>query len=164
MGNVDTANPPQPLSAAFLAVIRPERAATPPDRITEDDEYLRMMWRMVRALEARAIERPENLPQIVELQERLGEVVNVAIAANAERYAIDPMLGASMAECARILGISKPSASERRARGVVAMGKRIDRAGAIRFAEAKREREAIAAAHERAVTVLADYRARHRVA
>ena len=154
------ADAPETLSAAFLAVIRPERR-TAPERVTEDGEYLLLMWRMVRALEARAIERPENLAQVAALAHRLAEVVNVAIAANADRYAINPALGASMAECARILKISKQSASERRARGVAIMSDRIDAAGAARFAEAQRERAAVAAARDAAVTYLSEYRARH---
>jgi hypothetical protein len=41
------------------------------------------------------------------------------------------------------------------------MGDRIVRAGAVRFAEAQRERAAITAAAEHAVVSLADFRARH---
>jgi hypothetical protein len=41
------------------------------------------------------------------------------------------------------------------------MAERVDRAGAVRFSEAKREREALTAAREHAVTHLSEYRARH---
>lgn len=143
---------------AFVAVIRPNRPADRP--VVENAEFVAMLWRMIRALEARTIEDPSLLPQVVALVKRLSEVKNVAIAANAERYAVDPRRGASMAECAAILGITKQSASAHRAHGVATMGERIDRAGAIRFAEAKREREAMAAAADHAVANLADYRAR----
>lgn len=150
----------------FIATVRPARPG--PDRparpVVENEEFVAMLWRMVRALEARAIEDPTLLTQVVALAQRLSEITNVTIAANAERFAIDARRGASMAECARVLGISKQSASERRARGVAVMSQRIDAAGAVRFAEAKRERAAITAAAEHAVSSLADYRARHAAA
>lgn len=155
----------------FLAVLRPVRDAAghrqdcgcrtcnPRARI-DDDEFAAGMLRMLRAWEARVIENPEMLTLHLEIQRRCAEIINVAIAVNADRYAVDPRRGASMAECARILGISKPSASERRARGVATMGERVDRAGAVRFAEAQRERQALAAARVVAVDQLAEYRAR----
>jgi hypothetical protein len=150
------------LADAFVATIRPARSpARDPRPVVENADFIAMLWRMIRALEARAIEDPQLLTQVIALTQRLSEVVNVTIAANADRYAIDPRRGASMAECARVLGISKQSASERRARGVAIMGDRIDRAGAVRFAEAQRERAAITAAAEHAVTNLAEFRARH---
>lgn len=143
---------------AFVATIRPNRPADRP--VVENDEFVAMLWRMIRALEARAIEDPSLLPQVVALVQRLSEVTNVVIAANAERYAVDPRRGASMIECARMLGVSKQAASQRRALGIAAMGDRIDRAGAIRFAEAQRERAAITAAAEHATTNLVEFRAR----
>lgn len=149
------------IADAFIATIRPARPGREDRPVVENAEFIAMLWRMIRALEARAIEDPAVLAQVNKLSERLAEVSNVVIAANAERYSIDPRRGASMAECARILKITKQSASERRARGVAIMEQRIDRAGAIRFAEAQRERAAIAAANEHAVASLDDYRARH---
>jgi len=143
---------------AFLARIRPARTTDRP--MVENAEFVAMLWRMIRALEARTIEDPELLTQVLALGQRLAEVVNVAIAANADRFKIDPRRGASMSECARLLGITVQSASERRARGVAIMGDRIDRAGAVRFAEAQRERAAMTAAAEHAVTYLAAYRER----
>jgi hypothetical protein len=160
MGTDQTSNTVQGLSGRFLAMIKPG-AGRETRRVVEDDEYLLMMWRMVRALEARTIENPELLIQAVALAQRLAELVNVAIAANAERYSVDPLSAASMAECARAMGISKQSASERRARGAAIMAERIDAAGAVRFSEAARERQAIEQANELAVTSLAEYRARH---
>ena len=148
--------PAQTLSDRFTHVVRRRQ----PKHLIDGAEYVEMLWRMIRALELRAIEDPELLPQIIALGQRLDEVVNVAIAGNAERYAIDPRLGASAAECGRILGASKQAASQRRARGKAIMAARIAAAGAIPFAEAKRERAAIAAAAEHAVIKLADYRAR----
>lgn len=141
----------------FGALIRPQRRT---ERVTEHADYLAMMWRMARALEARAIDDPELLPQVVAYAQRMSEIVNVAIAVNSERYAIDPRRGASMAECGRALGISKQSASERRGRGQEVIDARVEAAGAVRFAEAARERDAIRAAADYAVTNLADWRAR----
>jgi hypothetical protein len=143
----------------FSDLIRPRRRD--PERVTENSDYLAMLWRMIRALEARAIDDPEVLPQVIALAQRLAEVVNVAVTVNAERFAIDPMMGASMAECARVLGISKQSASERKARGREVIDARVEAAGAVRFSEARREREAIETAAQFAVTQLAEYRARH---
>jgi hypothetical protein len=154
-------------AAAFLALIKP--VPRNPHRTVEGDEYVSMMFRMIRALEARTIEDPALLTHVIALAQRLAEVVNVSIAANAERYAVDPKLGASMMECARLLGITKQSASERRTRGDSIMAERLDAAGVtklgdkptVRHAEAGREREIIERATEHAVTNLADYRARH---
>jgi hypothetical protein len=145
------------LPERFLDVLRGGRNRSPID----DAEYGQFLMRAIRAWEARVIENPEMLGQNEMMRQRFAEITNVAIAANAERYAIDARRGASMAECARILGISKPSASERRARGVAIMADRIDKAGAVRFAEAQRERQALSAAREHAVDQLAAYRARH---
>lgn len=141
----------------FLDAIRGPRQ---PKHVIDDADFGEMLMRMIRAWERRVIDNPEMLAQNELMVQRFREITSVAIAANAERYAADPRRGASMAECARILGISKPSASERRARGVAIMGERIDRAGAIRFAEAKRERDALAAAHAHAASELDAYRTR----
>lgn len=159
---------------AFVAAIRPPR---PPKigkdgqpvepRITEDTDFVAMVYRQIRALELRAIERAEILPQVLGLAQRLNEVVNVAIAANAERYALDPMLGASRNECAKVLGVSPQAAGQRKQLGEQIMRQRLEAANAARLgdkrasAEAARERAAIDAATEHAVTNLAEYRARH---
>lgn len=154
---------PDVLTGRFAAMIKPTRRN--PDRpVTEDQDFVLMLWRQVRALEARAIENPELLTQCLALTQRLSEVVNVTIAANAARFAVDPRRGASMAECGRLLGISKQSASERKQRGEAVMAARIEAAGAVRFGEAKREREAVQAAAEHAVVNLDAYRARHSAA
>jgi sirohydrochlorin ferrochelatase len=161
---------------AFLDVIRPIRKPKPgeepkqqPARVTEDEDYVAMMLRMVRALEARAISNPAILAHVELLRQRLSEVTAVAIAANADRFAVNPFSGASMAECAKVLGVSKQAASQRRAIGNRIMGERIEAAGAAKFAEARRERDAVTRAEEYAteqlgaerVEQLAEYRARH---
>lgn len=170
MSHPQHAAAPTSLVDRFLTAVRPAPKPEPadgdapvrrqPKHKIDGEAYVSMLWRMVRALEVRAIDDPELLPQAVALAQRLDELVNVAIAANAERFNIDPRLGASAAECGRILGASKQAASQRRARGRVVMAARIAAAGAIPFAEARREREAIAAAAEHAVTYLADWRER----
>lgn len=145
----------------FLDVLRGGRT---PKHTIDDAEYGAGLMRMIRAWEKRVIDNPEMLAQNEMMIQRFREITNVVIAANAERYAIDPTRGASMLECARILGIGKAAASERRARGVAIMADRIDAAGAIRFSEARREREALTAARDHAVAELAAYRARHAAA
>lgn len=130
-------------------------------RVTENAEYVAMIQRMIRALEARACGDAEILPMIVELQKQLGEVVDVAIATNAARFQINPHSAPSAAECGRALGIKKQSASERAKRGRLIIAQRLAAANAIPFSEARREREARERAAEIAVTALADYRGRH---
>ena len=93
----------------------------------DDEEYGLFLMRAIRAWERRVIENPEMLAQNAAMAQRLAEVMAVANAANAERYAVDPRRGASMLECARILGMSKAGASGARARGVAIMNDRIDR-------------------------------------
>lgn len=147
---------------AFVSMIA-TRSRT--DRVTADEDFLLMLWRMVRALEYRAIQNPETLTQVVALSQRLGEIANTVVAVNAARYHVDPHRAASMAECGRAMGISKQSASDRRALGLANILKRLGAAevaaGVRNFSEARRERAAIAAASEFAVTSLAEYRARH---
>jgi hypothetical protein len=157
------------LPERFLDVLRPPKTGKArqreQDRTPIDNaEYGAFLMRAIRAWEARVIDDPEMLAQNVLMEQRFKEITNVVIAANAERYAVDPRRGASMAECARILGMSTPAASKRRALGVAIMADRIDRAGAVRFSEARREREALERAHEHAVAELSDYRARHAAA
>jgi ADP-dependent phosphofructokinase/glucokinase len=129
--------------------------------VIDDEDFVAMMFRLVRRLEKRAIDNPAILATIRALGHRLDEVVNVAIAANAQNYAKDPRLGASMQECADILEVSRTAASKRAARGRLVMLNRIVDAGAVPFAEKKREREEfIAPAEEIANVVLVDFRAR----
>lgn len=130
----------------------------------DDTEYVQMMFRMLRGLEVRGIENPELLTQTIAIAQRANEITNVIIAANAERYHVDPLRGASMMECARVLGISKQSASDRRKLGKAIMLARIAAAGAVRFSEARRERETIQAAQDHAVINLTEWRGRHRAA
>ena len=136
------------------------RRCAPADPV-ETGDYLAMMWRLVRALEARTIDDPSVLPQVVALAARLTEVANVAVATNAARYALDPRRGASAGECARALGISKQSVSDRRKLGERIIAERLAAAVGMHHSEAARERAAITAAAESAAEPLAGYRARH---
>lgn len=147
------------LSERFLDVLRGGRKAK---HTIDDAEFGAFLMRSIRAWEKRVIENPEMLAQNMMLVQRLGEITNVVIAANAERYARDPRSGASMLECARLLGIGKGAASERRARGRAIMEERVAAAGVVSFAEAKREREALAAAADHAVVQMEGYRGRRR--
>lgn len=156
------------IAERFLDVLRGGRT---PKHTIDDEEYGAGLMRMIRAWEKRVIDNPAMLAQNELMRQRFSEITNVAIAANAERYAIDPRKGASMMECARILGmvdkdgkVKKGTISGRRAIGIAIMAERIDAAGAIKFSEAKRERKALADARDHAVTYLADYRARHAAA
>lgn len=152
----------------FVDMLRGRRA---PKHTIDDTDYGMFLLRAIRAWEARCIENPEMLTTNVMLAQRFNEIVDVVIAANAERYATDPRRGASMLECARILGmvnakgeVKKSTISYHRARGVAIMAERIDRAGAVRFSEAVRERQALEESRDHAAVYLADYRARHAAA
>lgn len=162
------------LTERLLAKMKPHRGRHRADgrerRVTEDADFLAMLWRLVRTLEERSIERPENLLQVMALVQRFNEVVNVTIAANAERYARDPKLGASLRECGRILGISSAAAHGRKVIGERIMAERLDAAGVTRInargearqisSEVVREREAIETAAAAAVVAIGDYLAR----
>lgn len=147
------------LSERFLGVLRGSRK---PKHTIDDQEFAEFMMRLIRAWERRVIENPQMLMENQVMIQRFKEVTNVVIEANAQRYARDPRSGVSMAECARLLGISKPSASERRAKGREIMAARVEAAGAVSFAEAQRERAALAAAREHAAEKLPEYIGRRR--
>lgn len=158
----------------LLDALPPRRARRDTGRVTEDADFLRMLWRLVRALEERTIERPENLPQVLALVQRFNEIVAVVVAENADRFAADPFSGASMAECGRALGVKKQTASQYRERGVRILERRLadallaagvtDLAARRRSTEAAREAAAIEAAAEFAVVEMADFLARRRAA
>lgn len=154
------------LSGRFLAMLRPARSRQRPAdyKPVEDEQYVLMLLRMIRALEARAIERPEIVPLVLVAAQRLDEITNVVIATSADRYKINPAWSPSMSEIARVLGISVPAASQRRKNGNEIINRRLAAAGATRFAEANREKQAVEAATEHAVTYLGDYKARHAAA
>jgi len=109
---------------------------------TEDSDFVAMMQRQLRALEARAINDPALLPQVLMLAQRLAEIVNVVIATSADTFRVDPYAAPSMGECARVLGITKQSASDRRKLGEQVIAGRLAELGVESFALARREREA----------------------
>lgn len=90
---------------------------TKPRRVTEDDQYVAMLQRMIRGLERRAIDNPAILAQVLLLAQQLSEVTNVVIATSAARFSNDPFSAPSAGELARMLKMSKQSASERRKTG-----------------------------------------------
>jgi len=145
--------------AELLALIGSDRE---PRNVTEDEQYVAMLWRMARGLERRTIANPELLTQVAALAQRLSEVVNVALYASAVQYDTDPYAAASMGECARAMGITRQSASDRKAIGRATVEARLEPARlGQRFAEAKREREAIAAAAAHAAEQMPQYHAKH---
>jgi hypothetical protein len=86
-------------------------------RVTENDDYVAMMQRMIRGLEKRAIDDPAILAQVILIAQQLAEIPNVVIATSAARYSNDPYSAPSAGELARLLGMSPQGASQRRARG-----------------------------------------------
>jgi hypothetical protein len=157
---VSTPPTAQTLSDRFAAMIAPRRRT---DRVTENDEFMAMMYRFARAMESRVIDDPAMLLQVKKYAERVAEIPNVAIAFNAERYQLDAHAGMSVRECGDVLGISQPAASQRRKTGDAIIARRLADAGAHRFSEARREREMIDEANQEAagITSLAEYKARH---
>lgn len=134
-------------------------------RVTEDDQYVAMMQRMIRGLERRAIEDPQLLAHVLMLAQQLGEVTNVVIHESAERYQANPFSSPSAGEIARLLGMSKQAASKRRERGREIAAARLSAAGAVSFAAARAEKAARqrAAAHARqAMPTWAERRAQMR--
>lgn len=163
------------LADRFVSVLRPaqrpgrcnERAdcncrTCAPRAAMDDEQYAEFVLRVLAGWERRVIDNPEMLTVNRRVEAAAGEIANVAIAINADRYAIDPRSGVSMLECMRILGItSKATISGRRARGVAAMKDRIDRAGAADFQSFARDRRSdVQAARAEGTIYLADYRAR----
>lgn len=147
------------MAERFVRLITPKRRQ--PAKVTEHGEYVAMMQRMIRALEARACDDANVLPMVRELEIQLGEVIAVAIATQAARYNVNPFSGASEGECGRALNITKQSANERAKRGRAIIARRLAAANAIPFSEARREREARERAEQAAAVSLAEYRARH---
>lgn len=86
-------------------------------RVVENDEFIAMMQRQVRALERRATDDPAILAQVIMLAQRLDEITNIVISRSAARYKIDPYAAPSAGEIARMLKMTKQSASERRKTG-----------------------------------------------
>ncbi len=156
----------------FLDRIRPKRRRS--GRVTEDADFIKMMFRMIRALEERTKARPENLLQVAAVVQRMNEIINVAIADNAARYAVNPYSAASMGECARALGISDPSASGRRKIGNRIIAEREAAQGVTRIsrtgreyqvsADTAREEAIIERAAEAAEVAFVDFLARRRAA
>lgn len=168
MTTTSTTDPAQAVSDRFMDLVRPQREAK---HVTENDAFLRMVFRQLRALEVRAIDDPAILLQVLGLAARMDEIINVAIAVNAERYRRDPLSAPSQAECGKVLGVTKQAAGQRAERGRKVIARRLAAAGAVSLtewqrkrghkpSETDREREAIKAAAAEAVTRLADFRAR----
>lgn len=165
----------QSAAERFAELIRPKRKT---ERVTEDADFLRMMFRMGRALEGRADARPEILAGVIAFAKYVNEIPNVVIANSADKHAVNPYSSPSMKEIARLLKITPQSASDRRSVGNRIRDERIaasdaaslkafrdgktaeqvKRAGEL--SEAERERETVDAAAEFAVNMLADYLAR----
>ncbi len=83
-------------------------------RVTENDDYIAMLQRMIRKLEERAVDDPAVLAQVILLAQRLAEIPNVVIAKSAAAYQLDPYAAPSAGEIGRLLGMKKQSVSDRR--------------------------------------------------
>lgn len=128
-----------------------------PQRVTENDDFVAMMQRMIRALEVRAVNDPALLAQVMVLVQQLSEVTDVVIAKSAAAYQRDARLSPSMSECAAILGFSKQAASVRRAKGEAIIAKRLAAHGVASLAAAKVERKARQRAAEHAAAAAPVY-------
>jgi hypothetical protein len=81
-------------------------------RVTETEEYVAMLHRMVDALGVRLADDPAGLVHVEGLRDHLRDVANVAIAVNQEKPR-----GYSFGELAKILGIKRESVYERAVKG-----------------------------------------------
>jgi hypothetical protein len=111
----------------------------------ENDDYIAMMQRMIRALERRAIDDPAILMQVILLAQQLAEITNVVIAVSAARYSNNRFSAPSAGEIGRMLGMSKQSAGERRARGDRTLFER--QVGIETMAQRERQARTLAAKH-----------------
>jgi hypothetical protein len=147
--------------AEQLAAAKPApRAPRKTTRVTENSDYVAMMQRMIRGLEERAIADPAMLAQVLELQHRFDEIVNVVIATSADTFKVNPYAAPSMAECAKVLGIAVPTASARRKVGMRIIADRLAAKGVASLSMAAREREARIQAEKRAAEAMPEYTAR----
>lgn len=159
--------PEQPMSAAdkLMEEIKSKRKAK---NDIDNQEFVRFVMRMARVIERRGIGDPGILPLVMVLVQRFDEIIDVIIAANAERYhLIGEHAGASQAECARALGMSTQAAGKRKAKGEAIIARRLAAAGVAKLAnksgsaaEVEREKKAVQEASKFVVVALADYIAR----
>lgn len=161
-------NTPTELVAHFRTAMGMQRKAyVEPKHTIDDEEYMQFVMRVISGAEARAMSNPAILPQVVAAASRLNEVRAVAVAFNALRFRQDPMLGASMAECAAALGVSVPTTSGHAASGIQTMMDRVEASGLVLLgfervqrSEAAREKAILREAASSTVVALADFRAR----
>lgn len=132
------------------------RADARAQRTTENDDYVAFAQRVVRGLERRAIEDPAMLAQIILIAQQLAEAPNVVIATCAARYSSDPYSAPSAGEIARLLGMTKQSASDRRKIGDRIIFERTMGEETI----PQRERAARTKARRHAETTMAEWLAR----
>lgn len=95
-------------------------------KVTEDAEYIAMVYRMVEGLERRAINNPDNvLPHLAGLKARMQDIENVTIATTVLRYRRDKRTGRSGNDMARMLRITPQAITAKIRRGEQAMFNRI---------------------------------------
>lgn len=99
-------------------------------RVTETEEYVAMLHRMVDALGVRLADDPAGLVHVEPLREHLRDVANVAIAHNQEKPR-----GYSFGELAKILGIKRESVYERAVKGRALLAKARARLGVVSLRE-----------------------------
>lgn len=106
-----------------------------PQRVTETEEYVAMLHRMVDALGVRLADDPAGLVHVEPLREHLRDVMNTAIAVNQERPR-----GYSFAELGRILGMKRESVYERAVRGRALLAEARARLGVVSLREHRKAR------------------------
>lgn len=101
-----------------------------PQRVTETEEYVAMLHRMVDALGVRLADDPAGLVHVEPLREHLRDVMNIAIAVNQEKPR-----GYSFGELAKILGIKRESVYERAVKGRALLAEARARLGVVSLRE-----------------------------
>ncbi|WP_327047321.1 hypothetical protein OG320_05350 [Microbispora sp. NBC_01189] len=106
-----------------------------PQRVTETEEYVAMLHRMIGALGVRLADDPAGLVHVEPLRDHLRDAMNTAIAINQEKPR-----GYSFGELAKILGVKRESVYERAVKGRALLAEARARLGVVSLREHRRAR------------------------
>ncbi|TDC98785.1 hypothetical protein E1292_34205 [Nonomuraea deserti] len=104
-------------------------------RVTETEEYVAMLHRMVDAFATRLADDPVGLVHVEPLREHLRDAMNIAIAINQEKPR-----GYSFGELAKILGIKRESVYGRAVKGRMLLARVRARLGVVSLREHHKSR------------------------
>ena len=137
-----------------------ECKAYKPSTPQEDDQFIAMLQRNIRALEARAIADPSILAQVLMLAQRLAEIPNVVIAVSSDTYKVDQYAAPSMREIAAVLGMKPQSAWDRLNKGEATIETRLEELGLGSLTAAKKEKKSREYAAKHAAETMPEWQER----